>query len=278
MKILVTGANGYLGRGIVDRLLYYGDEVVAADIAISNVNVGANRIACDLFEIEDPYSYFGRPDVLLHLAWRDGFVHYSDAHVNELPKHYAFIKKMARSEIKTISVMGSMHEVGFYEGSITEDTPCNPTTPYGIGKNALRELTAMLCKQYGKNFQWLRGYYIVGNMPYGSSVFSKIAAAEAEQKKEFPFTMGQNQFDFLDYDVFCEQVVQTVEQDAVQGVINICSGYPEKLADRVERYIKENGFNIKLKYGAFPDRPYDSKAVWGDSKKIESIMGEKYAK
>ena len=29
---------------------------------------------------------------------------------------------------------------------------------------------------------------------------------------------------------------------------------------------------IKLKYGAFPDRPYDSKAVWGDSRKIEAIM------
>lgn len=35
------------------------------------------------------------------------------------------------------------------------------------------------------------------------------------------------------------------------------------MADRVERFIKENQYNIKLQYGAFPDRPYDSKAVWG---------------
>ena len=56
------------------------------------------------------------------------------------------------------------------------------------------------------------------------------------------------------------------------GVINICSGYPEKLADRVERFINENGYKIKLKYGAFPDRPYDSKAIWGDGRKIEEIM------
>lgn len=47
---------------------------------------------------------------------------------------------------------------------------------------------------------------------------------------------------------------------------------PEKLADRVERFIKENGYGIKLKYGAFPDRPYDSKAVWGDNNKIRKIM------
>lgn len=55
-------------------------------------------------------------------------------------------------------------------------------------------------------------------------------------------------------------------------MINICSGHPEKLADRVERFIKDNKYKIKLMYGAFPDRPYDSKAVWGDSRKIEGIL------
>ena len=49
---------------------------------------------------------------------------------------------------------------------------------------------------------------------------------------------------------------------------------PEKLADRVERFIQENGYDIKLQYGAFPDRPYDSKAVWGDSNKIQQIMNQ----
>jgi len=58
----------------------------------------------------------------------------------------------------------------------------------------------------------------------------------------------------------------------VNGIINICSGRPERLSDRVERFIKENDYNIKLKYGAFPDRPYDSKAIWGNDTKIKSIM------
>ena len=272
MKILVTGANGYLGQGIVKHILDCGNEVVAADIKVDLVDERADRIACNLFTIEDPYNYFGQPEVVLHLAWRDGFVHYSDAHIDDLPKHYAFIKSFAESDVKKIVSMGSMHEIGFFEGAIKEDTPCNPTTPYGIAKNALRELTDMLCKQKEKRFQWLRGYYIVGNSQYGSSIFSKISAAEAEGKEEFPFTTGQNQYDFIDYDDFCEQIAKAVVQDDILGVINICSGYPERLADRVERYIKDNGFRIKLKYGAFPDRPYDSKAVWGDRTKIESII------
>ncbi len=272
MKILVTGANGYLGQGIVKHILDFGHEVVATDLVVDRIDKRADRKAANLFEIENPYNYFDQPNVLLHLAWRNGFLHYSDTHIDDLPKHYAFIRTFAESDVNAIAVMGTMHEVGFYEGSINENTPCKPITPYGISKNALKNLTEMLCKQKEKIFLWLRGYYIVGNNQYGSSIFSKITLAASEGKIEFPFTMGQNQFDFIDYEDFCDQIAKVLIQDEVVGVINICSGYPEKLSDRVERFIKENGYKIKLRYGAFPDRPYDSKAVWGDGSKIGQVL------
>ena len=275
MKVLVTGANGYLGQGVVDALLRRDIEVIATGRKTDKVNEKAIRVDCDLFEISDPFAFFGQPDILLHMAWRDGFVHYADSHVADLPRHYSFLKKFAESNVRRIVGVGSMHEIGFFEGCISESTPCNPITPYGISKNALRQLTEILCQRNDKQFQWLRGYYIVGNAKSGSSIFSKIALAEADNKTDFPFTMGQNQFDFVDYQVFCDQVADAVIQDTVLGIINICSGRPEKLADRVERFIQENNYKIKLKYGAFPDRPYDSKAVWGDDRKIRTILSLK---
>lgn len=275
MKILVTGANGYLGQGIVKKLIEDGNEVVAADFSTEHVDERAVRVDCNMFSVDDPYEYFGKPDVLLHLAWRDGFVHYSLNHINDLPDHYSFLQKMVDAGIGQIAVMGSMHEVGFFEGSINENTPCHPMSLYGISKNALRNCVEMLCHNKNIVWQWLRGYYIVGNSQYGSSIFSKITAAAMEGKTEFPFTMGQNQFDFIDYEEFCTKVAASVEQSKVTGIIEICSGRPEKLADRVERFIKENNYDIKLQYGAFPDRPYDSKAVWGDSSKIDKILEEK---
>ena len=275
MNILVTGANGYLGQGIVSSILDRGHDVIAIDFNVDRVDSRAEKKNCNLFEIEDPYNFFGQPDVLLQLAWRDGFVHYSDAHIDYLPNHYSFIKSFAESGCKHISVMGSMHEIGFFEGSVNETTPCHPTTPYGIGKNALRDLTKMVCTQNNIVYQWLRGFYIVGNSKCGSSIFSKITLAAEEGKKEFPFTLGQNQYDFIDYPDFCSQVSAAVCQNREQGIINICSGRPEKLADRVERFIKENHYDIKLQYGMFPDRPYDSKAIWGDSTKIEKIMASR---
>lgn len=274
MKILVTGANGYLGQGVVKSILDNGHEVIAADFNVQNVDERAKKVLCNIFEIETPFEFLGNPDALLHLAWRDGFIHNSDAHVLDLPKHYTFIKNMISSGIKKVTVMGSMHEVGFFEGSIKEDTPCRPMSLYGVGKDALRNAVEILAKSNDVKFQWLRGYYIVGNSTFGSSIFSKITAAEQDGKEEFPFTMGQNQYDFVDYEEFCKQVAAAIGQNEINGIINIGSGRPEKLADRVERFINDNGYSIKLKYGAFPDRSYDSKAVWGDGKKIQSILNE----
>ena len=44
--------------------------------------------------------------------------------------------------------------------------------------------------------------------------------------------------------------------------------------EEIEGFIKKKGYSIKLEYGAFPDRPYDSPAVWGDATKINKIMSK----
>ncbi len=273
MKVLVTGASGYLGTGVIKSLCDDGVEVIAACLANPElVDSRAKRLECDIFSIEDPYEFFGQPNAVLHMAWRNGFEHNNSSHIFDFSRHYLFIEKMVRGGCRQIAVMGTMHEVGFFEGSIKEDTPTHPESLYGIGKDALRNTTKLLCKETGTVFQWLRGFYIVGNSESGSSIFSKIVKAEKAGQERFPFTMGQNQWDFVDYDAFCRMTAAAVEQNEVNGVINICSGRPEKLADRVERFITENHFQIQLEYGKFPDRPYDSKAVWGDDSKINRIM------
>lgn len=272
MRILVTGANGYIGQGVVRHLLDKGCEVVATDFSLNHVDDRAEKVSCNIFDISDPYDYFDKPDACIHLAWRDGFKHNSLNHINDLANHYNFLRLLGESGIRKIAAMGSMHEIGFYEGCIHADTECHPASLYGIAKNALREAAELLAQQYGFIFQWLRGYYIVGNSKFGCSIFSKITEAESKGQETFPFTTGVNQYDFIDYEEFCEQLASAVCQDEVTGVIECCSGKPERLADRVERFIRDNHYKIRLAYGTFPDRPYDSKAVWGDNTKIQQIM------
>lgn len=275
MKILVTGSNGFMGHGIIHDLSESGNEIIASDFTEFTYDY-KNVISKtgNIFEIENPYEYFGKPDIVLHLAWRDGFKHFSESHINDLPKHYEFLKKMVDSGVEKLVVLGSMHEVGFYEGSINENTPCNPLSLYGIAKNALRQMTELLVKETKTKLQWIRGFYIVDNTVKGCSIFSKIMQAAESGKKTFPFTSGINQYDFLDFDEFCKQVASITLTNTEFGIINACCGKPESLASRVERFINDNNIDIKLEYCAFPDRPYDSLAVWGDNSKIQKIMNQ----
>ncbi len=275
MKVLVTGANGYIGRYVVSSLLDMGHKVYASDVRYDSVDERAIKTDVNLFSgDEDIYEQYDKPDVCIHMAWRDGFVHNSLNHINDFPKHYEFIKNMIDGGLKHIVVMGSMHEVGYFEGAIDENTPCNPRSLYAISKNGLRQAVMMLAEEKNVCCQWIRGYYIVGDDLKSNSIFSKIVAAVEEGKTEFPFTTGRNKYDFITVEELGVQIATTSTQEEVKGVINCCSGNPVSLADKVEEFIKENNFDIKLKYGAFPDRPYDSPEVWGDVTKINKIMSK----
>lgn len=278
MKILVTGSNGYLAKGIITNLLNDGHQVICVDIKNDEFDSRAEYFSCDLFEISNPYEYFNQPEVLLHLAWRNGFDHQNLSHIDDLSKHFKFIQDVAKSGVKKICVLGSMHEIGFHEGSINENTICKPMNYYGVCKNTLRELVELLAKEYDFIYQWIRAYYIVDYSVRSNSIFSKIARAFINNEKYFPLNSGLNQYDFIEYDKFSFQVSSVVNQDRINGIINCCSGYPEQLGTRIEKFIRQYNIDIELKYNCFPDREYDSKAIWGDSGKIINILKNRESK
>lgn len=272
-RILVTGAGGYIGRHIVSSLLDMGADVIAVDFNIDKIDERADRRIVDIFSgDEDLYEKLGKPEVCLHMAWKDGFVHGSDAHMEMLSSHYAFIKYLVKNGTKQIAVMGTMHEVGYHEGEINDDTPCNPISLYGIAKDALRRSLMLLAEREQFTLQWLRAYYIYGDDKFSNSIFAKIVAAAEEGKKTFPLNSGKNKYDFISVDELAEQISSCVMQDEVDGIINCCSGKPISLGEMVESFIEKHNYDIELQYGVFPDRPYDSPAIWGNSDKINIIM------
>lgn len=272
-SVLVTGAGGYIGRHVVTALLERGMHVTALDLNMDGIDERAQRLSLNLFSGDiDIYDQMGRPDVVLHMAWRDGFRHNSDAHIDDLPKHFRLIRDLYAGGLKHLAVMGTMHEVGYWEGPITEDSCCNPASLYGIAKNALREVTRLQADQHDAVFQWIRAYYIVGDDKFGNSIFSKLLAAAEEGRPTFPFTTGKNKYDFISVGELAHQIAAIIGQDQINGVINACTGLPITLAERVEAYIQDNGLDIALEYGAFPDRAYDSPGVWGDATKIQAIL------
>lgn len=274
MKILVTGANGYIGRHVVATLLDRGCNVMACDVTTKDVDPRAERMDFNLFNLPEGniLELFGKPDVCLHMAWRNGFVHNSPSHLEDLSAHYSFITRIIGGGLKQLAVMGTMHEIGYWVGAIDENTPSNPSSMYGIAKDALRRATLLFADQHNCIVQWLRCYYILGDDKRNNSIFGKILKADEERKKLFPFTTGKNLYDFIDVDNLAELIASAVMQRDVVGIINCCTGKPMSLAERVETFIKEHNLSIKLDYGAFPDRPYDSPCVYGNPDKINRIL------
>ncbi|WP_158862743.1 NAD-dependent epimerase/dehydratase family protein [Leifsonia sp. AG29] len=274
-NVIVTGAGGYVGRHVVVALLDAGHRVTAVvrSAARADLDPRAEIVEADIlapgFNVTSLAAE--RPEVLVHLAWTDGFVHNAPSHMLNLSAHYALLDGAADWGVERIAGLGTMHEIGYWEGAIDADTPTNPSTLYGISKDALRRaLFATVAKK--TEVAWLRCYYIFGDDRRNHSIFTRLLEAVDAGKSVFPFTTGKNRYDFIDVAELGRQIAVAATAEGVTGTINCSTGNPVSLADQVEAFIRDNDLPIELEYGAFPDRPYDSPGVWGDATRIRELM------
>jgi len=273
MRILVTGGNGYVGCHVVKKLLDLGHEVSVCDIRFDATDPRARKLEVDIFDVTNClYDKLGKHDVCIHLAWRNGFVHNANTQMGDLSAHYKFLTTIIDGGLKHLAVMGTMHEVGYWEGAIDESTPCNPLSQYGIAKDALRRSIMLYCKDKDIVLQWIRGYYIYGDDQRNHSIFGKLLEAEQNGQEKFPFTTGKTKYDFISVDELASQIAAVISQTEICGIINCCSGKAVSLAEKIEGYIREKNLHITLDYGKYPDRPYDSPIVYGDDTKIKQIL------
>lgn len=272
--VLVTGGMGYLGRHVVNALLKQGYRVnIATSNGCSNIQTKAKILPFDVFAFnENIFEDTGEPDLVINLAWKDGFSHGNLTHFDFAHRQYEFIHNMLQGGLRHIASIGTMHEVGYHVGAIDENTPTNPINNYGIAKNYLQRAQRQLCEKYGAIDQWLRCYYITGDDEKSNSVFNKILKAEDAGLKEFNLTDGEVLFDFIDVHVLSELIIKVAAQKSVTGIINCCTGQPISLKSKIMEFLELNNLKIKPCWGSFPTRPYDSRAVWGDVGLLEKAL------
>ena len=165
MKVLVTGATGFIGNYVIQELLsQQGIEVIAIS---SNSNKAkekswynrVNYIEHDIYKTssENLFLKFNSPDVLIHLAWGNLSNFKSQDHINiELPAHYFFLENLIKNGLKDLTCIGTCLEYGLQEGCLTETMVSNPTIAYPIAKNRLRLELENIKLKFDFSFKWVR--------------------------------------------------------------------------------------------------------------------------
>jgi nucleoside-diphosphate-sugar epimerase len=273
MHFLVTGTGGYVGKHVVDALIKQGHQVTAVSRQSTKTTEITRSVSYDvLASTADVFERLGKPDVCIHAAWENGFNHGHESHIRNVEGHISFMRNMLEGGLKHLVGIGTAHEIGFHVGAISEFTPTNPQNPYGIAKNYLQRVQRLLCEKHGATEQWLRCYYITGDDARNNSIFRKLLEATNKGQKAFPLNSGELLYDFIDVAELGRLIALVSSQSKVTGIINCCSGEPVTLKTMVQKFIIENSLDIEPKWGEFPNRSYDSKAVWGDTEKLKRAL------
>lgn len=281
MKVLVTGATGFIGRYVVNELLSSGCHIIATsrnqDKARSYKWYSrVQYIPCDLNEAsENFFQFFQRPDLLIHLAW-EGLPNYTDLfHLEKnLFSNYRFLKNMVEHGLKSMLVAGTCFEYGMQSGALKETMITIPNNPYGLAKDTLRKFLEQLQQKYRFLFKWLRLFYIYGEGQSEKSLLSQLEKAIRKGKKRFNMSGGEQVRDYLPVEKVAEYIVKISMQDKVSGIINCCSGVPVSIRKLVEDYLekKQKSIHLNLGYYSYPD--YEPMAFWGCDKKLQIALKE----
>lgn len=280
-KVLVTGATGFIGNYVVRSLLDRGFPVIASSSGqekaagmdwYDKVEYRAFRFA-DFDPSVDYFSYFNKPDLMIHLAW-EGLPNYKEEFhlTRNLPEQLAFLSNLLANGLKDLTVTGTCFEYGMQEGCLREDMECFPDNPYAKAKDLLRKELEKLCGKYGTHFKWIRLFYMYGKGQSPKSLISQLDKALDEGADSFNMSGGEQVRDFLPVETVAANIVKIALQNKVEGTVNCCSGVPVTVREFVEDYLQSRNKFIRLNFGFYPYADYEPMSFWGDNAKLNSIL------
>lgn len=243
-KVLVTGANGFIGSSL---LQYFSDNDVEVFAVIKDISERVNHIEslknvhivyCEMDSIEKLPELIADCDIdtCIHLAWAGSFGELRADYALQLKNiDYAMrtINTIYKMGIKRFVCAGTLAEKDVLNYHPTEGATPNPVSMYGIAKITTHFMTKTECTKLGIEHIWcyLSNTYGVGNT---TNNFVNMACKKLLNNERAAFTAGEQYYDFM----YITDTVRAIAAVTENGKTN-CSYYLGSAQARpLREYIK----------------------------------------
>jgi len=277
MRILVTGAAGFIGSHVVHALLRGGHDVtvlVRPSTPVDRLRDVADHVSFIRASLEDDDLGAAlrrvQPERCVHLAWYAEPGKYLDAPENVACLHAGLrlLEALAASGCRHVVMAGTCAEYDTDLGYLREDAPTRPRTIYAASKLALSLVAAARAAQLRIGFAWARLFYLYGPDEDPRRLVPSVITALLDGKP-FDASPGDQVRDFL-HVADVAAAFAAIAERGVQGIFNVCSGEPITVRQLMSRVGEITGRGDLLRFGAAPYRAWDPAFICGDNRRLRT--------
>ena len=299
MKILVTGAAGFVGSHVLKRLKeleldvdgidnfssYYSVDYKNLRLEYLGLTRGSDVITCDISDYEQVSELISRikPDYIIHLAAQAGVrlsLKDSRSYISANVAGFQNITRLSiENRVKGIvyasssSVYGDSTPTPYKEVSIS----LRPKSLYGVTKLSNELFAEIQSKSNNLRFRGLRYFTVYGPWGRPDMAYFRIAAAALGQGKFTLFGDGTIQRDFTYIDDVVENTIAlfrdlTRREEKFNDIVNIGGSRPLEMKYLIDLISKRGSHPMDLSRGE--ESKLDSRITMADNSYLKSILGE----
>ncbi|MCH8008706.1 MAG: NAD-dependent epimerase/dehydratase family protein [Chloroflexi bacterium] len=288
-RSIVTGAAGFIGSHLADRLLALGHDVIGVDCftdyydrAVKEANIAEARTNARFQLLEDDLVTMDLPalldgaDYVFHQAGQAGVrpswgAHFAGYLRNNIDATQRLLEAAKDAELTKFVFASSSSIYGdAKELPVTEETIPQPISPYGVTKLAAEHLCSLYATIYGLPAISLRYFTVYGPRQRPEMAIQHFLSACRNGETVSMFGDGTQTRDFTFVGDIVEANVRAMEAPG-SAVINVCGGSRISLTDLLGLLQETSGQPLDIKRE--PAAQGDAKHTFGDNSLAQRVLG-----
>lgn len=278
MRVLLTGATGFLGRHCLDRLLATDVAEIHA-VSRSGKGEASPRVAShavDLLRTNEAEALLAevRPTHLVHAAWiaTPGIYGSSPENLAWLRASVALFEAFGRNGGRRLVGLGTSAEYAPVASPARETlTPLAPQSIYGRCKLACGFALGAAAEAHGFSAAWMRVFLPFGPGDTTGRLIPTVLAA-LRAGNDVPLTDGTQVRDFIYAPDIADMTVRLLQSNE-QGAFNCGTGRGVAVRDVIAGIAAQLGAGARLKFGAIPMRPGEPPNLVADMSEVRTRLG-----